>query len=425
MEPTRIPAPMVRRLPLLMLPALLVIASASAQDEKPFALRTAHAPTAQLALDLFGVQSPLPALKPGENWLLQVGPRGRLRAVTDTSLITALQIAIRPVPLMESHPRAWAAAVRRVREFVGRAWNETGIESVQLLGLFDVLVDFPTQVEHVRLRVDGDLSRPLDGVEVQVWLRAVPGSWLETFIKTVQPLGLPTIYGVAPQSAVTLRVAVNLDGAEAGLAPLADLFAKMGATSTEQAERAASVYWQAFDGSMLASWDPEAGDLISIVGLRDPAVIRDLYDHPAFHDWMKATRTTPTGFAVEFTPDALTHGGASLWKSVVRPPEGVPSTVPEGFLAGDMVSYGGVAGNYLLGTTGIDESGVAELIDTANKQAFHRNILPTMMLALLQIDSAKLLSAHSDKLDLARMPASVAVNLGTTGELLFLSLRLR
>jgi len=416
---------MDRRLPFLLLPALLVVARAHAQNEKPFSLRTAHAPTAQRALDLFGSQDPLPELKEGENWLLEVGPKGNLRARTDESLITQLQISIRPAPLMKTHPQAWAQAVRRGRELVAKAWQATGIGSVELLRVFDALVDFPEQVDHVRLRVAGNLDRLLDELDVQIWLRPLPGSWLETFVKTVEPLGVQTIYGVAPKGAVTLRVAAKLDGAEAALAPLAELFAKLGATSTQQAEQAAHVYWQAFDGSMLASWDPETGSLVSIAGLRNPDFIRELYDHPAFHDWMKVTRSTPSGLVVEFTPDALTHGGATLWKSVVHPPEGIASKVPERFLAEDLVSYGGVAGRYLIGTTGVDERGVAELIDAATKETFLRNIMPKMLLAHVQIAPAKLLSAHADQLDLDRLPKSVAVNLGTTGELLFLSLRLR
>ena len=173
------------------------------------------------------------------------------------------------------------------------------------------------------------------------------------------------------------------------------------------------------------SWNPDAGTILSIAGLRDPGTIRDLYNHPDFLDWMKSSRSTPSGFEVEFTPNALTHRGASLWKSVVRPAASIASRLPEPYLQNEVVSYGGVVKNSLLGLTGYEESRVVQLIGATVDQAFHRNILPNMILARLQLTPARWFAARAEELDLDSLPESVAVSLGTTGELIFLSLRLR
>ena len=418
---------MASRLPLLMLPAGLA-ATVSAQTDPPLVLRTAHAPTAQKALAFFEADGPLPPLQRGQNWRLELDAQGGLAAETDESLIGALQISIHPAQLMQVFPGSWASAVQSARETFAQALRDAGLEATPSSPLFDALVDFPQQVAHIRVRVDGDLAKPQHNLNAQVWMRPVPDTWLDLFVKTVRPRGLPTIFGVNPGSALSARLAVKLEGAEQALEPVVRLLVSAGTSSPEAAERgakAASAYLGALDGSLAAGWNPRTGSMVSILGLRKGDLVRKLYGHPSFLAWTESTRTTPTGFEVEFIPNALTHRGVSLWKSVVRPAESVAARMPDRFLQDEIVSYGGAVGSYLIGVTGVDESFVKGLIERASKHKFRRNILPNMTMARVQLRPARLLEARRDQLDLDGLPKSVVANLGTTGELLFLSLRLQ
>jgi hypothetical protein len=414
---------MLSRLVVLVLPALL--GAAVAAQAKPLVLRTAHAPTLRRALDVLGVDKPVPKLSTGQNWLLELGPKGEFEVKADESLIAPLQIAIRPKLLMKRYPGVWAAGVQRLRDAVTGIWRDAGIETAEALRLFGALVDFPQQVAQVRLRISGDLSAPLRDVDAQIWLRPAKDTWLARFIETVRPLGLPTIQSIAPDSAATLRVAVELDGASEALAPIAGMLARTGASSPRQAEQSAGAYWEAFDGSLVVSWNPENGSVLSVAGLRNPDLFRDLYRQPELAEWMASARTNSSGFEVEYTPNALTTEQATLWKSVARPTGAVSSRMPDAYLQREIVSYGGVASSYLLGTINVEETGVRALVDAASKHAFPRDILPSMFLARLEISPARFLAPRGDEIDVRRLPSSVTIGLGSTGELLLLSLRLR
>ena len=416
---------MVSRLPLLVLPALLA-ATAPGQltrsESAPFELRTAHAATAQKVLDLFGAPATLPKLDDGGNWLLTLAEGGELTAHSDDSLISALQVTIRPEPLMKLFPGRWEDALQQVRNRLADALRTAGLPAPTTSPWLDALAALPAQASHVRIRVDGDLDDPRS-LAAQAWMRPRSGTWLDDFVRTVKPLGLPTVARIGPpkSAAMSLRVAVELDGDERPLDALFDLLAA--STSPEQRASAARAFWGTLDGSLIAEWNARTGSVMSILGLRDPDRLRKLHRGKELRSWMAAQRTTSQGFEIEFTPDAVEHRGASLWKSVARPTQPAASHLPT-TLQSEIVSHGGIVETYLLGAIGADQTLVEDLIDRARQHSFHRDILSELILARLRIRPRELLAAHAGELDLDQLPATVVATVGNTGELFFFSIKL-
>lgn len=402
-----------------------MLASAPAAQRAPaLTIKTAHAATAARVAAYFDVEQDLPTLKRGQNWSFELGDTRTLQVKVEEGMIGNLQVLLRPKKLNQIYPDAWASIGTHARETFASVMQDAGLEPPAASPIFDAWARIPEQVEQVRVRADGDLGHPLENLNVQIWVRAAPKTWLKSFIAAAKPLGLPTILRVATDSAMTMRVGIDLSDARDVLRPVTRLIASRVAASAEQAARSAQVYLDNFDGSMTAAWNPRTGSMVFVAGVRESATTNKLYNHPSFTNWLESTQTTPSGFDVKFTPNAIEHRGSRIWKSVARPSAEVANRLPDRFLQSEIVSYGGLAGDYVIGATGVEESFVKGIVDRAVGHQFKRTVMPRLTFLNAHVRLADFLEASGREMS-NRLPNTIGCGLGTSGDLLFLRVKLQ
>jgi len=414
---------MFRSLFILLATAILVSAPA-AQRGPALTLKTSHRATATAFAERLGLEQELPALAQRHNWTFEVSDKGAKRVTTDTDLIGNLQILAHPRKLVANYPDEWAAFLATTRQELTAVTQAAGLPTPLPSTLFDALAMLPDQVAQLRIRADGDLSHPTENLNLQAWVRAAPNTWLHSFINAAKPHGLPTALRATGNSPINMRIGIDLEPLADVLAPISRLITGAMTSSDEEAAAAADSYLTSFDGSFTAAWNPQKASMAFLAGLRDPATTRALYEHPEFEQWLKSYTTTPSGYAAEFTPAVVDRNGAKVWRSVTRPTPAPDASSPGKLLGEEIVSYSGVAGDYLLGATGHDQAFVEQLVSRAAGHQLQRQVLPQLTFLSAHIRTAALL-ANAEQGTSGRLPETVGLGVGTSGQLLFIRVRLQ
>ena len=183
-------------------------------------------------------------------------------------------------------------------------------------------------------------------------------------------------------------------------------------------------YWKAIGNSMAMTWDIGGSGMEMLIGVRDADGLRNVISSPAYQEWTRAMAGMAPGMDVEINPTALEHRGISVLSSVTTLDEDAPPNpmMPDG----QMTSFAGIAGDYLVSTSGGDSADIKGLIDRALDGKIMREKLPSSVFARMTMNFADFLDAASQGMaPTGDMPETVKVSISNEQGVLQLNIAVR
>lgn len=402
----------LRSAPLLLL-AVLAAAPISAQGGIPLVLETSDPQIAHAVTTLIGYDEELPALKPRQNWKLRLLKSGEIKVGVGQGLIVRAQIVVRPALLKELFADEIESIRTSIHETYSAALGQTRFEATQIEELSNLVTNFPSQISRLRILVRGETGTE-EGLTVEFWFVAARESWLAEFVSSVRASPFPVPSLATDGTTLSLRIGMLLhdDHAEELAAPFVEFFSKLSPMSDRGfiPTNIIEGFLKAFDGRMALQWNARTGSMSFACGMNEPEHVRALVESEYFPEWLESPPPEQSERAT-YTPNAANFLGLPFYKSVASLDTGISGATPTP-LRGEIVSYGGMAGDYFVGATGASEEEMTTLVEKALADKFAESALSVTVFARLRLRLAEY-AAQMNGGSSAGFPERVTVAFGS------------
>jgi hypothetical protein len=385
-------------------------AAAPAAGSPMFALKTGMEEIASQLLRMKGDDS-LPTKEDDEHWVFTIDDGGAMQVSTGKGKVDVLSFTASPVKLVKVYAKRMTQFQRTAEMFGGMAAGQSGWDPSVLNEFIGDVFKFPQQVETVSLEVTGS---PDTAFNAQLDLTPAAGGWLAEFVAkaTPNPKGAPIL-----EDGGALTAAVSMDGES--VAKITGTFGRLTASAAADGEaerkQLAAVMSKtaaALDGAMSVVFNPAAGGLRIISGLRDAAAAVALFTSQEVHDMQKAMAEANPQAEIDYEAKGLSHRDVVLAKT--KASMSMPSPIaPEG----DMTTFSGVAGEYHVTVmTSKDDAEAKKTVDDILDKRVKRKSLGEGVLATVDVKVADVIAAMSQgQADAEEAPRAVSAQASKNG----------
>lgn len=393
-------------------------------------IKTAEQDMAEGMASGMELEGELPKLEKGAHYVLSVDAEGKLSAKTEQGKVGFLELSANPGALMEVFAEKVEETKGMVQGMATMMLGQQGIKAKDAAAIMKAVFDFPKQIENITLRISSNPEKAKqDGLDIDVGLTAVGGTWFGDLIAAMQPCaqGAP----VLPDQTAAMQMQGSFDAAAIVkfAMPLLDIAARMVSKSPEEQKKYRAMLDQGmkiYDGGVAMTWAGPGG-MKMLVGLSDPAAAQKLFGSEEYLAMMKAQSTANQMMDAEVTPKAFEHRGVQVTKTKAEMKEGAMMPPNPMMPNGVVETYIGIAGNYYIFTMfGSKEEDMKALIDAVADQKIQRAPLASGVLMQMNIDLVKfvgeMMAAMGGGAEDEDMPEKMSMSLSRTEKTLSLKI---
>ena len=396
--------------------SLFASLSAPLVAQAPLVVKTTFEDLAYHLLEGLGSEADLPRLEAGMVWQITLDDGGAASVQAVQGSVGLAEVEARPAQLMTIFSAQVGQARSMAQGFGAMGLGQAGIKTAEAVKIISSVFDFPKQIALARVIVDGDPDHPAQGWDVSLTLTPADDTWLAGLMKAMKPSGMGA--PVIGNDGAAMRFQFDADWAALSepFGVFNELMASMGSKSEEDAERRLPMmqkYWHTIGaGGAAMNWDLGGGGMAFAISLADPDAMKALYAAPEFLAWTKDMQQMAPGQEAEVTPNAFTHRGVNMLKSVVTTENEHMAAQNPLMKDGKMVGYNAIAGNYLVSSVGGSDSDVKALVDLILDGKLKNQMLPVNTLAVMHVNLPEFIDVMSQgRAPANEIPESVRVDI--------------
>ncbi len=389
-------------------------------------VRTTQERLARRMNDSMGDGTDVPALQEGEVWevLLDDGGRAVVRAAQAEGHL--LELRARPAALMELFADEVRRSQRMADGMATLALGRMGVQPKDAIGMARAVFAWPKQCDTFALRIDADPDDPGAGFHAQVSMTPAAESDFAGLLQKLTPAGEGAPRLTQTNATMAMRFALDFGQLSGALTAMTEFMASIGAPSAEAAEQRNAMmqrYWDALGNGFSMAMDFDSGELQFISRVADAAAMRDIIATEEFTAWTSSVATMAPGLEAEVERDALVHRDVSLLRTTLTTDD--PDAMPSPMLKnGRSVSHSGLAGEFLIGTTGLAPEAITRLIDRALDGEIELRPLAENMIGEVEVRFRDLVeSSGQGQVPTDSMPQTVEIKIGNPGNALLIDIR--